>query len=87
MRKTNHTRVQGFILKNDLKHNICNYTFSRNCKLKQHTEIVHEEKKPHKCSICDRRVSVKSKLNTQTDSVHEKKKPHKHQLKKSRKIS
>ena len=43
--------------------------------LNRHITLVHEEKKPFKCSVCEYEYSESSNINRQIASVHEGKKP------------
>ena len=38
---------------------------------KQSHNVVHERKKPHKCSICDYRFTTEGNLNSHIDTNHE----------------
>jgi hypothetical protein len=37
----------------------------------QSHKVVHERKKPHKCTICDYRFTTEGNLNSHTDTIHE----------------
>ena len=43
--------------------------------MNRHITLVHEEKKPFKCSVCEYKYSESSNINRQIASVHERKKP------------
>ena len=45
--------------------------------MNKNIDMIHEEKKPHKCSICDYSFAAKGSLKIHTDAVHLGKKPHK----------
>ena len=45
--------------------------------LKAHINVVHERKKPHKCSICEYSFATKQGLNRHINAVHEGEKSHK----------
>ena len=45
--------------------------------MKTHVSMVHEGKKPFKCSICEYCCSLKHHIKSHAASVHERKKPFK----------
>jgi len=45
--------------KKPYKCQFCNYTCSKNHKLKKHVASIHEGKKPFKCEVCDYTSSQK----------------------------
>ena len=50
---------------------ICEKLFTSKRSLKEHTAVVHDDKKPFKCDSCDISCATKSKLKRHIRMVHE----------------